>query len=368
MSALGDVLELLYGAHGRYESARLEAHERRNYRRQNEAYARVQREQMGRASVQLYGDGADVPEEGEMTLRIWFRQPNRFREERVEDGREGLLLGDGSRFWMSSPEWATVVQEGDGWVVSAQTPRMLLDPISLIPALEVSLRGAVEVAGRAAVELTATARRSPSYAAPLLWGATEYALAVDSERGVLLRLSAFLDGAPFSELEVTTIAFDEPLDDSLFRYDAPPGEEVLRPEDATPGEPVSVDEAARRASFTVLVPGSLGHGWHVSALYVAARPRITETVHISLFRGAGGHSVSIRETAGPCETWQLRGLDKRVEDGTTLHVGDGGWRRVLVERAGTCAELNSSEYTEDELVELALTLVPAPRERPPLLE
>jgi hypothetical protein len=40
---------------------------------------------------------------------------------------------------------------------------------------------------------------------------------------------------------------------------------------------------------------------------------------------------------------------------------------ALVEREGTCVELSSQTYTPDALAELALSLVPAPTERPPLV-
>jgi protein-disulfide isomerase-like protein with CxxC motif len=133
----------------------------------------------------------------------------------------------------------------------------------------------------------------------------------------------------------------------------------------SPGEPVSVEEAAARASFTVLVPGSLGRGWHTHVLYVAGRDRIAETVHISLYRDEGMNSVSLRETAPPFESWQLNGTEEREQEGTTLRVSSDGFPRVLAEREDTCVELSSQSYTPEEL---AVTRVPAAKERPPLVE
>jgi len=368
VSELGHVLELLYGARDRYESARLEAHERRNHRLQSEAYERAQRQHSGAVSVTLYAPLDDAPEESETTIRLWFEQPNRFREERIQNGHEMLLVGDGARWWTSSPEWATVVQEGDGWAQADASSRTLLDPALLISDLALEIRGQTEAAGRAAVALDARPRHPLHHSPPLPRGATGHELVADAERGVLLRVASTLDGVVFDALDVTEIAFDEALDDRLFRYEPPPGEEVLQPKDVSPGKPVSVEEAARRASFTVLVPSSLGPGWHVHALYVAGRGRIDETLHISLFRDDGVHSVGIRQTARPFERWQLNGTEERRETGTTLRVADGGWTRVLVESEGTCVELSSATYSVDELVELALSLRPAPHERPRLIE
>jgi hypothetical protein len=44
-----------------------------------------------------------------------------------------------------------------------------------------------------------------------------------------------------------------------------------------------------------------------------------------------------------------------------------GIARILVERDGTCVELNSQTYAPAELAELALTLAPVANEQPPLV-
>ena len=62
MSELGDVLELLHGARGRYSTARLEARERKRYRLQNEAYERARRRYSGDVGSISYGPPIDLPE------------------------------------------------------------------------------------------------------------------------------------------------------------------------------------------------------------------------------------------------------------------------------------------------------------------
>ena len=362
------MLELLYGARDRYSTARLDAREHRRYRLQNEAYERARHTYaQGELVAISYSAPVDLPEEGEATVRSWFAQPNRFREERVENGRRDLVLGDGTRFWTSSPEWATVVQDGVGWTLVNPSTRVLLDPSALLPLLDFEVGGAATGAGREAVVVRGTPRDYASFDVPLPIGATEHQLLVDAERGVLLRVESLLEGVAFDTIEVTGAAFDEPLDAALFSYEPSPGEEVLRPQDVSPGEPVTVEEAAARASFTVLVPGSLGRGWHTHVMYGRGRERIVETVHISLYRDEGTNSVSLRETSPPFESWQLNGTEELERDGATLRVTTGEFPRVLVEREGTCVELSSQTYTPDELAELALTLVPARTERPPLV-
>jgi hypothetical protein len=51
---------------------------------------------------------------------------------------------------------------------------------------------------------------------PLSWGADEYEVVVDAERGVLLRCASRLRGEDFDALEVEEIHFDEPLGREVF--------------------------------------------------------------------------------------------------------------------------------------------------------
>jgi hypothetical protein len=50
----------------------------------------------------------------------------------------------------------------------------------------------------------------------LHWGADEYEVVVDIERGVLLRCASRLGGEDFDVLEVEEIHFDERFDDDTF--------------------------------------------------------------------------------------------------------------------------------------------------------
>jgi len=51
---------------------------------------------------------------------------------------------------------------------------------------------------------------------PLSWGADEYEVAVDAERGVLLRCASRLGGEDFDALEVEEIFYDEPFGAEVF--------------------------------------------------------------------------------------------------------------------------------------------------------
>ncbi len=372
MSELGDLLEVVHGAHRSFTTVRLEAREWRHNHRLHAAYARAAERAGANAATIAFG-GQEVPEETEVVVRGWFEQPNRVREEREEAGHHYAAVANGSRWWQRMPAWATTSAEGDGWATGqvGHTIRPLLDPWHSLAGLELTLEDSTRIAGRDVVVVGATARPHPHIGGsePLAHGADRHELAFDGERGVLLRSRSFFDGEPFSVVEILDVAFDEPLPDGVFTFEAGAGEEVVRPEDVSPGDVVTVEEAARRASFTVLVPRSLGRGWRSHVLYTPGHEgtRVRETVHLAFYRDDASHSVSLRQTAGPWESWQTNGTEEAERGGRFLRVSVGPWHRVLMEEQGTFVELDSQTVETDTLVELALALEPAATEPPPLL-
>ena len=56
---------------------------------------------------------------------------------------------------------------------------------------------------------------------PLWWGADEYEVIVDAERGVLLRLASRLGGEDIDALEVKEIRLDEPFGDEVLESREP---------------------------------------------------------------------------------------------------------------------------------------------------
>jgi hypothetical protein len=55
-------------------------------------------------------------------------------------------------------------------------------------------------------------------------GADRYELVVDTERGVVLRSEAQLEGSPFLIIEIQDVGFDEPFPNDTFTLEAPPGQ------------------------------------------------------------------------------------------------------------------------------------------------
>jgi len=370
MTELGDLLELLHRAHASFRTVRFEAREWRHTRRTQAAYARATEEVTGVAQVVMQSDS--VPEEWEIVVRGWL-EPPRIREERGEAGRLTVGVSNGERWWQVMPEWATVSDEGDGWSTGrvGECLRPYVDPAPLLAGLTLEPGGRTQVAGREAILVRAVPRPRPfrTEHEALLTGADRYELALDAERGTLLRSVSFLDDEAATRLEVVEIAFDEPLDGALFLHEPGAGEEVAKPGEVQSGSVVSIEAAARLASFPVFVPGSLGYGWRSHVLYTPGREgtRVHETVTVALYRDDASHSVTLRQSAGPWESWQTNGTDEAERGGRRLRVSVGPWHRVLVEQEGTHVELDSGTVETEALVELALSLVRAPTEPPPLV-
>ena len=88
----------------------------------------------------------------------------------------------------------------------------LLDPAAFLPGFDLRIMGETAVAGRPALEVAGKPR--PRGAAPVElfpYGADDLRLAVDRERGVILRFEASAVDEPIRRLVVTEIEFDELL-------------------------------------------------------------------------------------------------------------------------------------------------------------
>src|SRR5829696_2425086 len=255
MTALAELLELLYLARTRWQTVRLTMDDWTHLDRQQDAYERS----LGIA-------GPSPPHEwGELgaTSRTWIDGAGRFRQERDRM----TLVHDGTRTWMDSPESGIVEHE-------TQTMRPLgeelLEPAMFLPGFDLAIVGETEVAGRPAIDVAATPRsRGPGPVELFPHGGDALSLAVDRERGVILRFEASAGGDPIRRLEVTEIAFDEPLPDE--RFARPPGD-VRSFDDAYPTRYITLEQAARDVSFRLWAPAPMAGRWHVSVLH---RPETT---------------------------------------------------------------------------------------------
>ena len=85
--------------------------------------------------------------------------------------------------------------------------------------LDLTVEDSVSWAGREAVRLVGVPGTEWEWdwdPDPLSWGADEYEVLVDAERGVLLRCASRLRGKDFDALDVEEIYFDEQLSEEVF--------------------------------------------------------------------------------------------------------------------------------------------------------
>jgi hypothetical protein len=372
VSELGDVLELMHGARGRYSTLRATIREWQHLERSARAFERhvdAASARGGSGSFMVsYGFGAEQPPEAtEALIRLWVMPPAKVRMERT-DAEAHTFVTDGEREWSYSPSTGAMVNPAGGSFIGFEH---LTDPALVLGRVDLEPIGGTSVAGRAAIRVRAIRRRREWHEPSGLpeW-ADHHDFAVDAERGVLLRAASVFDGEEFQSNEVREIAFDESFPDGTFVFTPPPGEEIRDAETAfPPPQHVTIDEAARLAPFTVLLPRRLPEGAMMHLLYNPGSERVGApvSVHVTYWFEGAGHSLSIGQTREPQLPEEV-GWETRRRDGTTFRVHDQyGQRHVVCERHGTHVMV-TSDLDLETLIEIALSLEPAPTEPPRLVD
>lgn len=381
MGGVGQVLELMHGARGRYRTVHGVLRQRSSGRLTAQAQARLcqqsRRPAPGELDVQVFSMEGPQPERRESVMRFWSDSP-RVREESeilLPQRYASVYVRNCDRWWMHTAERGTVsdvvaedtfasmgVGEGLLW-------QSLLDPASWIPSFDFHLDGKAELLGRRALRVGAVARRRDFLVPfPLALqhtvGAEAYELLVDCERGAVLRAAALFDGAEFWAAEFEELCFDEDLPPERFVFEPSPGDEVRVPESPS-RDPVTIEQAAERVPFAVFHVPELPDGhWHLSVLYVPPpvepSPR-KESVQLIYSRAdARAHFGVTQRVADPSEPpWPA--LVRVERDGVALDVarpvpGLGAPTHVLFERDGTTIQVSSPSLEEELLLELAASM------------
>ena len=137
---------------------------------------------------------------------------------------------DGDHFWAYSPRFGprhavSVRSEFRGGFGPEFEISHEFDPrVSHLEldALELRPTGRARVAGREAIRVSAVKPGGWEYPPePLWWGADDYELLVDAERGVILSLASRIDGRAFDVTEVLDVAFDEAFPEETFVLQLP---------------------------------------------------------------------------------------------------------------------------------------------------
>lgn len=385
MTELGELLELFYGARHRFRTARGTVRRRHNWRLVQEAMKRENaRPGRGGSSVVLQAAGRaaeEPPDVYEELVRFWFEPPARLREE-VEvspPSSSRTVVLDGELWWMYSPEWGATSNVGlsgeDASHMSAgggELFRPLLDPSGLPGVLEIDHIDAdadrLLVRARPRDDLDNYQRhlrlRGDS-------GADALELVVDRERGVVLRMAAYLDGEELSVSELEDVVFDEAFPEGTFVFVPPPGEEV-RPPELPRQRAYSLEEAAGLAGFRVFDIPELPEGqWRLHVHFSPARERPPIPANVALFysRADGRGSIIVgqqRKTDDEVLRWAGAGppaFEEIERDGVRYAAAradpeQGSSSAVTFEREGTAIQIQSQELDVEALLGLAASLRP----------
>ena len=390
MSELGDLLELLHGAAGRVSSVQSRWRLWRHDQRVREAFTAHAQQTGGRTyATQLAGPGgaADRLPGHTEEVRFWWQSPASLREERDPAASEGswtgqptLVIRVGATWWSFSPQAGAMTNAGDERHSHGAGDQFLamLDPSELLGLLDFTIIGRGERAMRPVLLVLCRPRRGDQRGAPafalhhLGLGAEEYAIEVDTERGVLLRVEARFGGHALQVTEAAQIAFDTRLDPGLFRFVAPAGEELHRVDLAGRfRHGVPVHEAVAAVPFTVYTLDDAPPDWQLTVSVHAGSPRPPSHPSVGLHyrsRDAAAHVNINQMAADTAEDYSLPAGEDVERDGRPMRVHrrtpDWPQAQLSTTLADTLIVMSSDTLTADDLIRLAARLTPASAQPP----
>lgn len=338
VSDVGDLLELLHAASGRWQTFQGTVRGWHDTELQARAFARWQERQGGGTTVMMYASSDDEPRprEYEFNQRLWIVKPDLLRDE-VD---HGTTVSRGNLFWVWNEQQGLMTNESDPELQgpkAADTQPLHLAPAMLIPALR------FETVARTGDTFAVTAKpsngRHVHFGQPA-HGADEHRLTVDASRGVVLSIENYIDGQLFSSSQLLDAVFDEPIPDEMFVLEMPDGSEARSPRDLHPQ--VTLEEAAELAAFAVFAIAELPEGnWrHSVHLHRPARAE-DQSLHLSYHRADGRGWINVEQKPKSNGSW----------------VRSEGQQTVEVDRDGTRITVSSEVYDEDVLQGLADNLV-----------
>ena len=241
------VLELIRSAPQRYESVRAAVRYRGDGPVHKEIRERILRSEAGRQAFQVSPREASEPirhpePDGPFgwSCRAWHADQYHWRMETevlgggveiaVSKGRRRLPIGGppGSGLVWKRHVGCGSREDDPRWYMQATDHYwtfypLLTDEICSIShelhPLDLTVEGPVVWAGCEAVRLVGVPSEEWNWEwdpDPLHWGADEYEVVVDTERGVLLRCASRLGSKDFDALEVEEIYFDERFGEDVF--------------------------------------------------------------------------------------------------------------------------------------------------------
>ena len=242
-----EVLELIRSASGRYETVRAALIYRGDGPTLKEIRERIASSEAGRRAFRVSPRKAAEPvvhpePDGPFgwRCRAWRADDYHWRRElelpgdgvdiAASNGRRRLpvggppgsgltwdrRIGGGPR--VDDPRWISVALD-TYWTFYPLVTDGMAGISHELSRLDLRVEGSAPWAGREAVRLVGVPGAGWDWGwdpDPLSWGADEYEVLVDAERGVLLRCASRLGGEDFDALEVQEIHFDERFGEEVF--------------------------------------------------------------------------------------------------------------------------------------------------------
>jgi outer membrane lipoprotein-sorting protein len=158
--------------------------------------------------------------------RLWLDPPRRWRHELISDNeRVAITVVDQPRWWSFAPPRLAVTNANDPSADSApiECPyEGLLKPDLLLEGLDIRDRSSTRWRGIDVQMILATPGDADLHR-DLPRAADRYELRLDLKHGVIRSVVASARDQPFTWIEIVDVAFDVPLDPTIFVIDLPSG-------------------------------------------------------------------------------------------------------------------------------------------------
>ena len=329
VTALGDFLEAVHGAHRSLRSVQGTLREWRDEHLIRSLGWDYWPDEAGENRRWIVGE-----DEFEQLTDFKLAVPDRVRvETRIPgDKPNSIVVCDGSRRSTWLRDWGADVEDEDrsnvSWVLGPVG--RLLDPFWLLGFLEFDPPRQATHAGRQVL----VARGRPRYPLPWPFGpAEEHELTVDPERGTLLRLAGLCHGGEAFVHDLVELEHDVTFDEESFAL-------------AIPGfaTGLGLQEAASLAGFRL---------WALPrpVLDVTYRPEPLESVTLTY-----DDTTLVLTPAAVRQMFVSFGEPEEIERGDRTYLVTPG--QIVFAEADSSIRLWHSTATRDELIDIAESLVP----------
>ncbi len=390
MSALFDALELMHSADKSWTSIQAEGVEWTDSRLRHTAVRReMDRRPHGpRGSGQSFtpvfgryrGEQPKPPDRFTSPWRAWLKSPTHYRTEITPPLIPKITQVVRDKTWWTWQGQGPVTSNLDDEKHGSGSPIQalhLLRPAALLAHAEFEYVRKATAVGRKGLLLEVRPVPTPGIGSMMLVGliGDRSQIVVDSERGVVLRLQSWHDGAPLQRVTFKRILFDGAIDEDLFRTPEPVIDARQRFRQRR--HFWQLDQVAALAPHPVFVPTELD--FQINAFpglwFHGATGDIDEgdpeegahasvQVHYSIVNAGRTSTLWVQESTSPF----VLDEDKDWQDVGGVRVRTRGTiSQVRLAKDGVFIHMECDAYSIDELIILARSLQRLPAEPPSLV-